>query len=62
MANDLRPTIETNADRQSRSDKAWEMAKQYAKEKAELMYPDVDRRRDAERRLAHEEYLRLMYP
>lgn len=45
-----------------RAIKGWEMAKEYAKHKAELMYPDPERRKREERRIAHEEYRRLMFP
>jgi hypothetical protein len=45
-----------------RSDMAWERAKAYAKHKAEAMYPDLERRKKEEHRLAHQHYCQLMFP
>lgn len=46
----------------SREEKAWEMARAYAKHKAEMMYPDPERRAKEEPRIARAEYMKLMYP
>lgn len=41
---------------------AMKKACEYAKHKAALLYPDPERRKREETRIAHEEYRRLMYP
>lgn len=45
-----------------RSMMAWERAKEYAKHEAEIRYPDQERRKREESRIAHEEYRKLMFP